>query len=541
MSTPELPAVLADAGALPAVLLPYQQRLVRALDAHDVVIVEKSRRVGATWAIAAAAVLTAGSARAAGGMDALYIGYNEAMTREFIDACAMWARAFLPAAGAVEERLLTDETRDIKTFRVNFASGFEVLALSSRPRNLRGKQGLVIIDEAAFHNDLAGLLKAALALLMWGGKVLVISTHNGVQNPFNALLNDACAGRAPHHVERVTFADALADGLYRRICLVRGVEWSAAGEAAWEAGIRAQYGTAAAEELDCIPADSEGTALAGWLIESRQEVIPVVRWTCDDAYQRLPSDRRRAETEDWLQSRIRPLLVACDPARQHFVGVDFGRQSDLTVIWPLCVGRDMVRRPPFVIELRRVPWEQQRQILWAILDGLPRLTGGALDAAGIGSTLAEETAQRYGMGRFARVGIDQGWRAWYRDHMPRFIAGFEDAALRVPRDAQIYEDHRALERRDGIIQAPLQRSQDDTGARHGDAAIAHALAYVSSVIGACPIEYRGGGMRAAVKPQALPYMPAPGRAGGPEMGIDRLTGSQGRNTHGLNWGGYFGG
>lgn len=61
--------------------------------------------------------------------------------------------------------------------RFTFASGFEIVALSSKPRGLRGRQGYVIIDEAAFHDDLPEVLKAAMALLMWGGKVLVISTH----------------------------------------------------------------------------------------------------------------------------------------------------------------------------------------------------------------------------------------------------------------------------------------------------------------------------------------------------------------------------
>ena len=36
-----------------------------------------------------------------------------------------------------------------------------------------------MIDEAAFHDDLPELLKAALAFTMWGGVVRVISTHNG--------------------------------------------------------------------------------------------------------------------------------------------------------------------------------------------------------------------------------------------------------------------------------------------------------------------------------------------------------------------------
>jgi phage FluMu gp28-like protein len=82
------------------------------------------------------------------------------------------------------------QTRQIKAFRINFASGFEIMALSSAPRSLRGKQGLLIIDEAAFVDSLAQLLKAAMAFLIWGGKVVVVSTHNGVDNPFNELLDE---------------------------------------------------------------------------------------------------------------------------------------------------------------------------------------------------------------------------------------------------------------------------------------------------------------------------------------------------------------
>jgi phage FluMu gp28-like protein len=44
-------------------------------------------------------------------------------------------------------------------------------------------QGKVLIDEAAFHDDLDELLKAAMALTMWGSHVVVISTHDGAENP----------------------------------------------------------------------------------------------------------------------------------------------------------------------------------------------------------------------------------------------------------------------------------------------------------------------------------------------------------------------
>lgn len=91
------------------------------------------------------------------------------MAREFIDAVAMWAKAFNYAAQDVQEEVFLDDdgNKEILTFVVYFASGFKVQALSSNPSNLRGMQGCVTIDEAAFHERLAEVLKAALALTMW--------------------------------------------------------------------------------------------------------------------------------------------------------------------------------------------------------------------------------------------------------------------------------------------------------------------------------------------------------------------------------------
>ncbi|WP_420056809.1 hypothetical protein [Escherichia coli] len=51
-----------------------------------------------------------------------------------------------------------------------FASGFKVKALSSNPSNIRGMQGNVTIDEAAFHEKLDELLKAVLPLKTWAAR-----------------------------------------------------------------------------------------------------------------------------------------------------------------------------------------------------------------------------------------------------------------------------------------------------------------------------------------------------------------------------------
>src|SRR3990167_8250578 len=134
---PTKPAAPPEKKAAPAVLLAYQQDWVA--DKADVEVWEKSRRIGASWCDASDAVLTASPAE---GMDALYIGYSEDMAREYIDDCGMWARAFNRAAGAMQEMMFDEagdngDIRQIKAFRIDFASGHKVLALSSRPRSIR--------------------------------------------------------------------------------------------------------------------------------------------------------------------------------------------------------------------------------------------------------------------------------------------------------------------------------------------------------------------------------------------------------------------
>jgi phage FluMu gp28-like protein len=406
-------------------------------------------------------------------MDTLYIGYNLAMAREFVDTCAMWARAFVPAAGAVEERLFDGGepgAGEIRGFRIDFASGFEIAALSSRPRSLRGRQGYVVIDEAAFHDELDELLKAALAMLIWGGKVLVVSTHDGAANPFNRLVEDVRSGRQPGAVVEIGFDDALADGLYRRICLMAGRDWSAEDEAAWRDGIIRFYGDGAEEELFAIPRAGGGAFLPAALLERQQRPgIPVLRWSPPAEFVFLPDAEREAAALAFCEREIGPALGALDAALPSWFGEDFGRSGDLTVIWPVQIGRDMVRRPPFVVELGQVPFAQQKQVLWWVLDRLPRFMGGAMDATGNGAAIAEETATRYGMGRVRQVKIST---AWYAEIVPLFKRAFEDALTELPRDLEIGEDHLAIRLQRGVPQI----ERDGKGRRHGDSAIAHMMA-----------------------------------------------------------------
>src|SRR5216683_2283406 len=132
-----------------SILLPYQRRWIA--DQSQVKVSEKSRRIGITWTEAADRALGAATTGRAG-IDGWYIGYNKDMALEFIEAAAGWARRFNRAAQAIEEVAIGDERASILAYRIRFASGHKIVALSSRPSNLRGKQGRAVIDEAAFHD-----------------------------------------------------------------------------------------------------------------------------------------------------------------------------------------------------------------------------------------------------------------------------------------------------------------------------------------------------------------------------------------------------
>ncbi len=478
----------------PAVLLPYQQDWVS--DPADVALWEKSRRIGASWCDASDSVLTAAPTD---GMDALYIGYSEDMTREYIDDCAMWAKAFNFAAGEMNETLFEDtddngDTKHIKAFRIDFASGKKILALSSRPRSIRGKQGKVTIDEAAFHDDLPGLLKAALAMLIWGGKVRLLSSHNGDTNPFNELVLDIRAKKLAYSLHRTTFDDALRQGLFDRAKLIQGDRLKEKTVEAWRAKIYSLYGDDASEELDVIPGSGSGTYLTRSLIESCMEPgIPALRLSLPDSFTVLAAHLREAETRDWCEENLLPLLQLLDPNLDHYFGEDFARNGDLTAIWPLEQSKTLQLVTPFMIELRNVPFEQQRQILFYLVDRLPRFRAGALDARGNGQYLAEVAMQKYGASRIAQVMLST---EWYRENMPPFKAAFEDKTLSIPKDADVLADLRAIRMEKGIAKVPdTARVRGSDGKdRHGDTAIALALAtYAVFEMEPTPIEFQSLG------------------------------------------------
>lgn len=476
------------------ILLPYQRRWVG--DTSRVRVWEKSRRIGASYCEAFQSVMGAAKSREAGGQDTFYLSYNKEMTQTFIRDCAFWAKALNVLADEAEEVVLRDEDRDITVYRIRFASGFNVWGLPSEARSLRSKQGRVIIDEAAFVDDLPELMKAAFALLMWGGSVSILSTHNGEENPFNELIKEVRTGERKYSLHRTTLDDAIADGLFKTICKRANPPrpWTPEAEEVWRAGIIADYGDGADEELFCIPNRSSGAYLTATMIEACMEAAPVLTWTAPaENFVDWPLPVAETYTKGWIAENLSPLLEGLPEERAHFCGVDFGRSGDLSVFWPATEEQDLRLVPPFVLELRNCPHRTQQQILFAILDKLPRFSGVSLDARGNGSALAEAARQEYGLGLVREVMISE---SWYRETMPLLKAGIEDKTLILPKNADILSDFRSLRVIKGVARVPEQRTKDRTGGRHGDSAVACAMMLdARKELGSVePWEYVGVGM-----------------------------------------------
>lgn len=499
----KLPEELPRGGDIPEDLDPLADGVLMAhqsswiADESDLKVCKKGRRTGITFAEALDCTLIAAAQRSAGGQNVFYIGDTKPKGREFIGYAAHFAKTVAKEMLTIEDGIFFDQKADgttqaIASFVIRFASGFRIEALSSRPENIRGLQGTVVIDEAAFHRDVRDVLDAVNALLIWGGRIRVISSHNGVNSPFNELIKEAEAGKNPFSVHTYTFGDAVKNGLFKRVCLIKGEEWTQEKEDKWEAQIRASYGTRTAkmkQELDAIPAEAEGAALTRVLIERcmSADLPAVVRWDRDDDFKNLDDFERAEQAEEFCEGMLKPLLDRLDRDREHCFGEDFARSGDKTAIVVFEIGADLIRRARLIVELKNVPFDQQRDILFYVGDGLPRLVGGALDARGNGQYLAEKARQRWGE-NIHEVMLSA---KWYSANMPGYIEAFTDKSVLFPNDADVLADHQALAYVNGIIKVPDEHSTKgvDGYDRHGDTAPAGALAWFASCQEAIAYEY----------------------------------------------------
>ncbi len=212
-----------------------------------------------------------------------------------------------------------------------------------------------------------------------------------------------------------------------------------------------------------------------------------------------PEAKAYAYTLEWCENQLKPYLALLPQGLSHYIGGDFGRSGDLSHFTPATETLILELLPPFLLELRNCPHRTQEQIFFYMVDRLPQFSGGALDARGNGSFLAESARQRYGPERIAEVMISE---KWYRETMPKLKARIEEKTLLLARDAHVLADYRCLKVIRGVARVPDKRGKDATGQRHGDAAISGGmLIYARETFG-------------NIEPWACETASAPGQIGG---------------------------
>ena len=441
-------------------LLPYQARWVQ--DPAGLKVCEKSRRIGLSWAEAYDSVLHAGAAT--GGGNVYYQSYSKDMTRGFVDDCAGWAERLQIAADAVGETLIDlGDGAAHPAYRLPLASGREIVAMTSAPRGFRskGRPGdRAVVDEAAFVDDLDEVLKAALAFRVWGGSVHVISTHNGEGSPFAALCRDVREGVAPGSLHRTPLRDALADGLFQRICEVSGAEWSPEAEARWEADLRAEYGARAAEELDCVPSAGHGAWLSWQLIRAAEHPA-------------AGSPDRAGDGPTWI-------------------GVDIARRRDL---WVLAVVEQVgdvlwTRR---IETLRDAPFSEQLAALDAAVERWSPIRV-AVDQTGMGEMWVEQAARAHGS-TVEGVLLTAPRRL---DVATALRQAAEDRRLRIPADDALRADLHAMRETAGPTGAPRLAAERSGTDGHADRFWALALAVAASAEPGGPPEFAVSGPLASL-------------------------------------------
>lgn len=459
------------------IFLPYQKKWLE--DKSDLKIIEKNRRCGISWTDSADSVLDA--APAYGWTNTYYMSFNKDNCRQYIEDAGEWAKKLGYAVSEVEENeepLLDDPDKSITTYRITFSSGAEIMGLPGVSRSLRSKQGNVVIDEAAFFDDLESVLQAAKALVMWGGRIRVISTHNGDDNPFNILIKDIRSGKEKEwSLHRITFREAMAQGLYKRICLTQGREWTEEADKAFMEKMYRIYGNNPDEELDVIPRASGSRYFGRSLLDyatADAGSYDMRRLECSDSFLHKSDDFKNKEIEKFFNREILPILGSLEGI--VYGGNDFGRSGDLTTYWfseEVSKNQLTVR---LIVELKNAPFEQQQyfnDLVTDLLSSRKKLGGLAMDSRGNGQQIGEHAMLRH-PGAVIQVMETSAWYAKYGTDLHGLL---ESADFTLPDDETIKADFSLIVLKNGIPTIPAVRTADRDlkGKRHGDGASAAML------------------------------------------------------------------
>jgi len=424
-------------------MLPYQARWIK--DTSRLKLMEKSRQIGLSWSTAYSLVSSTSLADAR--YDDWVSSRDELQAKLLIDDCKSFAGILQIGAQDMGLRVIDDKNNSAYILR--YANGRTTNSLSSNPDAQAGKRGRRVLDEFALNPEPRKLYSITYPGITWGGSMEIISTHRGTGNFFNELVEEIKHKGNPKRMSlhTVTLQTALDDGfLFKLQCkLPLDDARQEMDEAAYFDFIRSGCADEESflQEYMCIPGDDEGAFLP-------YEVIAGVEYR---------SDERWEQTVHQL-STGGPL----------YIGVDIGRDHDLTVIWVFEKLGDVFYTRAVVV-MKKEMFDFQEHALYQFLQ-LPNMRRCCIDRNGIGRQFAERATQRFGQFRIEEV----KFTADSKEEMAYpLLHTFKERKARIPSSPDIRADLRAI-RKETTASGNIRFTADRGKNGHADRFWAIALA-----------------------------------------------------------------
>lgn len=427
-------------GGEPA-FLSYQQAWTT--DDHIMLLAEKSRQIGWTWASAHG--IARRHAMAGYALDTWGTSRDDLQAMLAVQDCATFAK-ILHAGAKDLGRQVIDEKGNTSHV-LSWANGTKYYSLSSNPDAQAGKRGNRVGDEFALNKDNRQLYAIMEPGVTWGGSIWLFSTHRGSANYFNTLLTEAREKGNPKgwHVYRVTLQDALDCGfLYK---LQKKLSPHDPRQDMDEAGyfdfVKAKAADAEsfAQEYMCEPSD-DATAF-----------IP---------YDLVDANRLPVHETHWAEGTLK----SCP---ELYMGVDIGRTHDLTVFW-IVEKKGGVLYSRNVTTLKNKPFAEQERVFYSFLD-LPNMRRCCIDQSGIGRQFAER-AIAHANSRAEGINFTSAIKEALAYPLK---AALEDRTLKLPDCDKIAADFRSI-RKETTSAGNIRFAGDRTRDGHADRFWACALA-----------------------------------------------------------------
>lgn len=414
--------------------LPYQAAYLQ--DRSNFILVEKARQTGISEYTALKAVQDCAQEGAKN--DWWISTKSESLAKEFINKCKQWAELYHLGAQLMDNKIIKGDT----VFSLEFTTGRRIYALSSNPDALAGRPGTVVLDEFALHKNQELLLQVASGNSMWGGQIIIISTHRGTKSVFNGLCKEIEENDNPRQIShhKITIDVAIAQGIVEKINEKSGSNYS---REEFKEKLRRSCPSEEAwlEEFMCIPRDSEGQLLQWETLIQASESNCII--------------------EDW-RALTNPLYAGNDVARKS----DLHCHCVVEKIESICYLRHICIQSP-----KEKSWAARDKKLDEILDSPIRKI--QIDATGTGDKYVEDAKLRNGSHRIHGVIFTNA----VKDHLAIKLAkALEEGKLKIPRDNRLY-GHLSAIKKGTTATGMICYNADHGFDGHADLFWALALAY----------------------------------------------------------------